>query len=149
MRTQLRSHFWPAMALAIGMMGTVEAQAGKTILTCPATLPTAPAAAEIPEGWSASRRAKEQVSEQKYSTVTFTSGHPDELGFLRPSGETSVDGDVLDDFDLGSLPAQSGVWQICFYEDTPAFIYKKLDTIPARCSVSQKLANAEMAAVCE
>jgi hypothetical protein len=149
MRAHIKTCFVRSLALAIVLAGGADAQAGKTVLTCPATLSTAPAAAAAPEGWTASRRAKEQVSEQKFSAVTFTNGNPDKLGFLMPSGESTADGEIFDDFDLASIPAENGVWLICMYENTPAFIHRKLDEKPAKCSAPQRGGNAEKAAVCE
>ena len=140
-----------ALPLAFAMIVACNARAiaEKTTLGCPAALLVAPAAAAAPEGWSASRRAKEEESEKAFASAAFTIGHPDELGFLRPSGESSADGMMVDEFDLASIPAASGVWLICSYENTPVFVYRKLEANPAKCSVPQKGASAERAAVCE
>jgi hypothetical protein len=149
MRARARTCLAAPLALAIVFAGGAAALAEKVILTCPATLSTAPAAAAAPEGWSASRRAKEQEIERKFSAATFTNGHPDKLGFLQPSGESAADGETFDDFDLASVPDQNGVWLICMYEDTPAFIHRRLDKKPAKCATPRKGGNAEKAAVCE
>jgi hypothetical protein len=123
--------------------------AGQTVLQCPAKISTAPAASEAPEGWSASRRAKEQLSEQAFSGAAFSDGHPDELAFLRPSAETAAGDDTLDEYDLASVTPEGGAWLICYYKDTPAFLYKKLEPAPARCSASRNKADAAQAAVCQ
>jgi hypothetical protein len=137
-----------ALALALGVTCAGQASAEAVTLTCPATLTAQQAAISAPDGWSSGSRTKEQESVLNFSTATFTAGPPDKLGFLRPSGESKIGDELADDYDLASIPAELGIWFVCFYEQTPAYYYRKLDTIPAKCSVSQTSANAEKAATC-
>lgn len=140
-----------AFSLALSSLAAVAtgALAGQMVLECPAKISAAPAVSEVPEGWSASRRAKEQMTEQSFSGAAFSDGHPDELAFLRPSGESMSEGAAMDDYDLSSVTPEGGAWLICHYSDTPAFLFKKLDPKPAKCSTARDKADAAKAAVCE
>lgn len=149
MTSYINNCFFLSLFFTASMLEGTVAYADKATLTCPASISTAPAVERAPEGWSASRRAKEQTSEQAFSAATFTDGHPDQLVFLRPSGETKVEGAPWDVYDLESVSAESGVWLICFYKDTPAYLFKKLDQKPAKCSTPQGQVSSERAAVCE
>jgi hypothetical protein len=137
-----------APTLALGVMYVGQADAEAVTLTCPATLTAQPSATSTPDGWSSGRRAKEQENVLKFSTAAFTAGPPEKLGFLRPSGESKIGDELADDYELASIPADLGVWLVCFYEETPAFYHRKLDAIPTKCSVPQTSTNAEKAAIC-
>jgi hypothetical protein len=134
-------------ALSIALLLTLAAS-GPGNLACPATVQVGPSVIKAPPGWEAGTRTSEGMADYTFSMATFSIGHPSGLGFVIPSAETVRSGDTWDIYEFQGATDDKGVWLVCAYKDTPAYVAKRIEGQPKKCE-SPRTADAENAAVCE
>ncbi len=138
---------FPVLGAVLGCLVTPASAEPQTI-ACPPAVMTKSAVSEAPQGWEAGLRTTGGILESTFLSATFSVGHPSNMAFLIPSGEQQREGAPWDAFSFEGMTAESGVWIVCQYAGTAAFVSRKLDSLPNICMASRG-GNAETAAVCE
>jgi hypothetical protein len=117
-------------------------------LSCPASVNVGPSIADAPAGWEAGVRTSAGIAGHAFSSAAFSIGHPSGLAFLIASGETVRGNETFDQYEFQAATEEKGVWLVCYYSDTPAYVAKRIEGLPKKCE-SARNASAETAAVCE
>jgi hypothetical protein len=134
-------------ALSIALLLTLAAS-GPGQLACPAAVQVGPSIVKAPPNWETGARTSEGMADHTFSMATFSIGHPSELGFLIPSAETVRSQETWDIYEFQGATDDRGVWLVCYYKDTPAYVARRIEGLPKKCE-SPRTADAEKAAVCE
>lgn len=126
----------------------ILATSGPGELACPTAVNVGPSIAEAPAGWEAGVRTSAGIASHNFSSATFSIGHPSGLAFLIPSGEAVRNNETVDLYEFEAATQEKGVWLVCYYNDTPAYLAKRIEGLPKKCE-SARIATAEKAAVCD